>query len=287
VTRFVANLNLAGDTAYTPPENCPELDGAGTVQEAIDRLAALLPRLYHVSGDGLEGPVRAKILLRAGIANRCGIEGPKVNFERFVTERGRSFWEALEAVAPDHEGIATFEYVLRDAPPRQFLRARLLPEGTAPTGHPVYFTVSVAGRQDGGEGTVPAARVRAGTQEINPDTRHHTVQFEAAEFDTGALFAPELDPTVLTVTRPGTYLATGEVTWAASPDGTRASEILRQGKPVGQVTGPPVRGATFTQQVTAIIQLKQSEVVQLGATQSSQAVLGIETATLSLAWLGA
>lgn len=134
--RFVANLNLASDTAYSPPDKCPELDGIDTVQAAIDRLVGLLPRLYHVSGDGLEGPVGSTVELRAGIANRCGVGKPQVRLE----VQRRETWGEVETVAPGDDDIASFSYDVTDDP-RQFLRAVLVSNGK-PVGLPVYFTVS-------------------------------------------------------------------------------------------------------------------------------------------------
>jgi photosystem II stability/assembly factor-like uncharacterized protein len=138
ITRFIANLNLAIDTAYSPPESCPEMAGIGTVQAAIDRLVHLLPRLYHVSGDGLEAPVGAIVELRAGIANRCGVDEPQVRFEQLR----QGVWGELATVGPDAESIATLSYRVTEEA-RQLLRALLL-AAEKPVGQPVYFTVSPA-----------------------------------------------------------------------------------------------------------------------------------------------
>jgi hypothetical protein len=123
-TTFVANIDLASETAYSPPESCPEMDGIATVEAAIDRLVALLPRLYHVSGDGLEAPVGATVELRAGIANRCGVGNPQVRFERLQ----QGVWSTLATVGPDPDGIAPCAYEVTDET-RQFLRALLLAPG--------------------------------------------------------------------------------------------------------------------------------------------------------------
>ena len=155
-TRFVVNLRLADETKYDPPENCPEMKDAVTVQAAIDRLLRLLPRLYHVSGDGLEGAEGAKIPLAAGIANRCGLAEPKVTFEIRIEDTGeRDAWKKVATVQPDGDGIATYAHTLDDRP-RQALRARL----AGVPGTPVYFNVGVVVSGDG-EGDRARPRRRA------------------------------------------------------------------------------------------------------------------------------
>jgi photosystem II stability/assembly factor-like uncharacterized protein len=287
VTRFVANLNLASDTAYSPPETCPEMDGIRTVQDAIDRLARLLPRLYHVSGDGLEAPVGEKVELRAGIANRCGVGDPQVRFEQFREEaRRRRVWGEVTTVAPDGDGIATCSYEVTDEA-RQFLRAVLLAAGK-PVGDPVYFTISPA--ETAAERVVPAARIRIWDAKQPAENVARTLVLfrDAAEFDTDGLFEPGSDLTALRATRPGTYIATGEIAWdQTSGSGYRSAEIMLRGESVAQVGGPPLpRGVHTTQQVTTIVRMDAGDRVQLGGTQSSGDRLLIFAATLSLAWLG-
>jgi hypothetical protein len=115
------------------------------------------------------------------------------------------------------------------------------------------------------------------------------VQFrDAAEFDTDGLFDPGGDRTSLRATRPGTYIAMGEITWdRTSGNGYRSAEIMLGGNSVSQAVGPPLpEGVYTTQQVTAIVRMGEGDIVQLGATQSSGAGLVISAARLSLAWLG-
>jgi photosystem II stability/assembly factor-like uncharacterized protein len=286
--RFVANLNLASDTAYKPPTACPEMKGATTVQEAIDRLAGLLPRLYHVSGDGLEGPVGAKILLRAGIANRCGVKDPRVRFERLDdSSPDRPVWAELKVVKPDDDDIATLEYVLNDDP-RQFLRARLSDGVDKLVGHPVYFTVSIAAAGGGGEGgerKVPNIRLRAPGQAVGPRAAT-PVEFETVESGDDELFGPER--TQVTVRAPGVYLIVGEVAWPTLADATlRGCALTRNGEAVGRVSGPNSRAVNITQQATTSVRLEAGDIVQLVAAQGNQDEIRLESATLSLAWLSA
>jgi photosystem II stability/assembly factor-like uncharacterized protein len=282
VVRFVANLNLASDTAYTPPKNCPEMEGVDTVQAAIDQLLRLLPRLYHVSGDGLEAPAGTKVELRAGIANRCGARNPQVRYERLQN----GAWDALETIAPDAEDIASYGYEVT-AEERQFLRAHLLTAGK-PVGLPVHFTVSPA-RSSDTEPRVPAARIGIwnGGQEAKPAAQTIVKFRNGADFDTDGLFDPA-DPTSLTATRPGTYIAVGEISWdKASGNGYRSAHIMLRGNSAGEVGGPALpTGVYTTQQVTAIVRMDTGEHVQLGALQGSGGGLQIYSATLSLAWLG-
>ncbi len=159
-TRFVANLNLASDTAYSAPKRCPELDGITTVQAAIDRLVGLLPRLYHVSGDGLEAPTGGTVELRAGVANRCGVGDPQVRFEQLDDQD----WATLETVGADAEGIASHTYEVTDQG-RQFLRAQLLASGK-PVGQPVYFTVSPTARGGAAAGSLTLTLERLGLTNV-------------------------------------------------------------------------------------------------------------------------
>ena len=278
--RFVANLNLASDTAYTPPKLCPEMKSATTVQQAIDKLVGLLPRLYHVSGNGLEGPVGAKILLRAGVANRCGIRDLRVRFERLEDTGGRAeTWNTLAVVEPDDD-VAQLEYVIADAG-HQFVRA-FLAEGDRPVGYPVHFTVSVAeSGGGGGDERKPTARLVGVDQPIRPGGKH-IVEFERAEFGE-ELFGP---PSTLKASRPGIYIATGEVEWTVAGDTTvRGVDVHRNGERVGRVAGPNLRTAPATQQATAIVRLEEGDIIQLGAIQGAQDEIKISSATLSLAWL--
>ena len=287
-TRFIANLNLAIDTQYTPPADCPELDGAATVQAAIDRLVGLLPRLYHVSGDGLEGAVGEAVVLRAGIANRCGGVEPRVRFElKFDGPGRRDVWRELDTVPPDAERIASFAYEL-GTERRQVVRARMI-VGDRPLGDPVYFNLGLAGAAV--EGVVPSARLEiAQSGQIAAPAARTIVEFRdnSVRFDLDGMFDPGADPTRLRATRPGTYVAAAELTWDnTNGDGVRVVEIHQNGEPIGKVTGPALpRGADTVQQVTAITRMQADEVVQLIALHGARAEVVIDRAVLSLAWLG-
>jgi hypothetical protein len=265
------------------------MDGATTVQTAITRLAGLLPRLYHVSGDGLEAPVGTAILLRAGVANRCGIREPKVRFERLVADRRRRLetWNELGTAGPDEDGIASFSYETTGEA-RQRLRAVLL-DGDKAVGYPVYFTVSPEQARNG-DTVVPAARARAvGINQVAEHVKRTIVTFRDAEFDTDKLFAPGGDNTALQATRAGTYLVTGEVEWDQNNSGTgyRGAEIMLRGGTAAHVLSAPLPSGVFTiQEVTTIVRMDTGERVQLAATQSSGNRVIITGATLSLAWLG-
>jgi photosystem II stability/assembly factor-like uncharacterized protein len=287
VVRFNAQLSAAPWVAYSPPQKCSEMADAATVQAAIDRLASLLPRLYHVSGDGLEAPVGATVTLRAGIANRCGIDDPRIRFEHLGTERGpRGTWDELTTVPADDEGIASCSYEVTDQA-RQLLRAVLLALGK-PVGQPVYFTVSPA--EANTAGLVPAARIEIvdGAQQAL-DQQRTLVEFRTqARFDTDHLYNPGTDRTALRATRSGSYIATAEVTWNNAGDsGSRIAEIMLNNERVGQVVGPGLpEGVDTTQQVTAIVSMQLGDRVQLWVTQHSDVTQLILSATLSLAWLG-
>jgi hypothetical protein len=294
---FVANLSTAVATSYSPPDDCPEMKGVDSVQAALDKLLDLLPRLHHVSGDGLEAAVGETIQLQVGISNWCGVVRPQVQFEHLQPEGDwdrthrvdldlhRGEWSPFDNVEPDPEGIASCSYQVTEEP-RQLLRARLLGRGE-PIGQPVYFTVSPEQSQT--DQVVPAARLGIwnGGQSAANITRTLVAFSDQAEFDTDGLFDAG-EPTSLRATREGTYLAVGEIGWdKTSGNGYRSAEIMLGGNGVGQVGGPPLPSGVYTsQQVTAIVRLRDGERVQLGATQSSGGSLLIFSATLSLAWLG-
>ncbi|MGZ8633801.1 MAG: hypothetical protein ACXWZZ_08080, partial [Solirubrobacteraceae bacterium] len=262
-----------------------------TVQAAIDRLVASLPRLYHVSGDGLEAAAGQPIALRAGIASRCGVEKPRVRFELKVAAHGEpESWSELEIVTPGADGIATYEYKLIGEA-REVVRARMLSAGDKPLGDPVYFNLALAGAAE--TGIVPAARleVRQSGQIVEVPTGT-IVEFrpDSARFDTDGMFDPGADPTSLRVSRPGTYLATAELSWDnATPDRARGVEILSNGEPIATVSAAALAAAaaeTMTQQATAIIRLDGATFVQMAALHDGHGVAQIGAAILSIAWLG-
>jgi photosystem II stability/assembly factor-like uncharacterized protein len=138
VVMFSANLSRADHVSFDPPKNCTLLDKTKTVQAAVEALAGSIPRLYHVSGDGLEAPRGATIALRAGIANQCSIKRPRVRFEIAAGDNG---WAVLAEVSPNDDGIASHDYTVGEDE-RQLLRAWLLADSGDPLGYPVYFSVS-------------------------------------------------------------------------------------------------------------------------------------------------
>jgi photosystem II stability/assembly factor-like uncharacterized protein len=288
--RFTANLNLASDTQYTPPDKCPELAGVETVQAAIDRLVARLPRLYHVAGDGLEGAAGEAIALRAGIANRCGVEKPRVRFERkVIAPGGPESWTELEIVTPEADLIATHHYELTgDA--GQVVRARMMtPVGDKTLGDPVYFNLALAGTAE--KGIVPAARLEVRQSGQVAEVPEGTVvEFhpDSALFDTDAMFDPGANPTGLRASRSGTYLATAELSWDNTAAGSRGVEILRNGEPIATVSGAalPQAGKTLTQQATTIMRLDGTDFVQMAALHEAHGGVEIAGAVLAIAWLG-
>jgi photosystem II stability/assembly factor-like uncharacterized protein len=280
---FVANLAHALAIDYTPPEDCAEFKGAKTVQAAIDRLLAQLPRLYHVSGDGLEGDVDEGVPLRVGVANACGVSSnPFVVFER---DEGTNEWEEIFRTQPE-DGIATFAYTLTDAP-RQFLRAFLADEDGNRLGDPVYFTLSLRAV---GPGAAPAAMLRSRATQSMPSAQLAYVSFggETEDFDPFKMHDPEFaNGTALRAVRAGTYVAVGEVQWVANELGYRTAEIRRNGELIAKVGGPPLKPpALTTQQVSAILRMNEGQFVQLAAFQGSGGPLDIQGGSFSIAWTG-
>ncbi len=138
VTHFVANLNLASDTAYSPPESARRWTASRRCRRPSTGSCACCRASTTCPGTASRLLSDAKVELRAGVANRCGVGEPEVRLEQLRRED----WEEVETVAPDGEGIASFSYEVADDP-RQFLRAVLV-SSRKPVGLPVYFTVSPA-----------------------------------------------------------------------------------------------------------------------------------------------
>jgi photosystem II stability/assembly factor-like uncharacterized protein len=138
-TVFVANLNLASDTAYTAA--CPALGGARTVQAAIDALARL-PRLHAVTGDGASAAPSDLVRLEALVASDCGRDDQERRV-RFRIDEGDG---ALEGIGPDgtvvtSNGRARCNYRM-GAGARHLIQAQLVREGEEIFQPPVFFTIT-------------------------------------------------------------------------------------------------------------------------------------------------
>jgi hypothetical protein len=153
--RFNANLSVASQVAYKPPDRCTSMQDPKTVQAAIDQLVQL-PTLVYVGGDGQEAMPTDPLpqLLQVAVINRCGlIEGAIVRF--VTTGNGR--------VAADQSGLATSTTNTIDIPslangiascawrlennptrPSQQLEATLLDRNGSPVPAPIRFTANLS-----------------------------------------------------------------------------------------------------------------------------------------------
>jgi hypothetical protein len=130
---FNANLSLASQVAYEPPDECEVLGETATVQEALDELCARISySLQHLSGDGQEGlPGETLAPLRVWVADgRFPLEDATVAF----TVTGGGSLSGAE-VQTDADGVAEVEWTLGAGEARQQVEARLL---DGPGGSPVH-----------------------------------------------------------------------------------------------------------------------------------------------------
>jgi hypothetical protein len=155
----------------------------------------------------------------------------------------------------------------------------------------VHFTLGIAAADGGGERVVPAARLRI--WDVPPGdfgTQWMTIAFRAdtVEFDTAGAFDPGDDNTRLRATRDGTYLIVGELMWDQISAGERpALMLVRNGSEIGGMTGVHEFGQPVTQQASAIVRMNaRDDGVQLQAGWGVDQPLRVQSATLSLAWLG-
>ena len=134
--RYSANLSVADQVAYDPV-SCAALNGAVTVQSAIDRMSSLA-RLYHVGGDGQEGLPGAELLpLRALVANGCGpIEGAKVRFEVTIGDGALDGSGTTIEASSGADGIAQCVWQLGAKAHRQQVEASLVDASGHPLGAP-------------------------------------------------------------------------------------------------------------------------------------------------------
>jgi len=136
---FVANLNLASDTAYTP--TCAALGSADNVQEAIDALATL-PRLFHVTGDGAHTAPTQRVDLEVGVASDCGADHND-RVVRFLVRDGDGTLEDIDrdGNVATSAGRAKCAYRMGIAT-RHVVEAQLIREGTEIYEPPVVFTIT-------------------------------------------------------------------------------------------------------------------------------------------------
>ncbi len=126
-------------------------------------------------------------------------------------------------------------------------------------------------------GLVPAARVESTAAVTTQSGVEAVLSFDSESFDTANLHAPSSDPTRLTAPVAGVYEITGQVEWDTAAGGSRLLVIRRNdGRRVGVSLIPVPAAANFVyQQVTTQTKLNAGEYVELRATQTSGAPIGI------------
>lgn len=145
---FNANLSIASEVAYNPPDRCAALEGQNTVQGAITRLATLAS-IYKVSGDGQQAAVGETLgkPLRVYVASPCGpVKGMKVTFS--VVLGGGSL--SRHPAASDAQGNVTCEWTLGPGSVLQVVQATLDGDDAGRVTEPttVHFIAHLAGKED-------------------------------------------------------------------------------------------------------------------------------------------
>ena len=152
--RFGANLSRADHVAFNARPNCGPVAKATTVQQALDNLIDA-PRLYPVSGDGVEAAPGSTVEVSARLWSLCGPIDGQVRFE--VVSGDAVLTGANPAPAEQPDGVARIDVrVGGDA--RQVIRASVV--NPADAAHdlavaPVVFTIGAAA--GGGACTVSVA----------------------------------------------------------------------------------------------------------------------------------
>ena len=228
VARFAATLSIADHVRYEPPAGCVALKDDDTVQEAIDRLAAMVS-LYRLRGDGQRvSPGGASSLrpLEVLVASGCGpVKDAAVEFT--IREgKGQLQGESTQVVLKTRDdGVAACDWDLDPGTPSQLVEAKLvaLPDSHAGAViHPPFLTEFTAHLAV--EGTMrPSARVamvRAGEIADIQINRAVEVPMDTLVYET----VPEMHTGEgLRAPAHGIYLATVQVTW--SVDVTGAIEL--------------------------------------------------------------
>ncbi|MGH9828511.1 MAG: hypothetical protein ACREDR_35255, partial [Blastocatellia bacterium] len=163
--RFNANLSVASQVAYTPPAGCASLQGAATVQTALDDLAAVT-RIYYVGGGGQTasaapdpgtGLIALAQLLQVAVYSNCGAaSGRTVRFKiasgggSLALTKGAAGVLSLDVPVDATTGVASCAWSIDPTkpgsadpakPPYQ-VEARLLDSAAKELDPPVHFTAN-------------------------------------------------------------------------------------------------------------------------------------------------
>jgi photosystem II stability/assembly factor-like uncharacterized protein len=140
VVDFNGSLSIAEQVAYVPA--CANLQDAETVQAAIDALA-LLPRLYHVTGDGSHAAAGQRVDLEVGVASDCGPDDQERRVQFVIREGDGTLLDTDEGgQVSTSGGRAKCGYSMGSAD-RHVIEAQLVREGDGIFEPPVFFTITL------------------------------------------------------------------------------------------------------------------------------------------------
>lgn len=133
----------------------------------------------------------------------------------------------------------------------------------------------------------PGCRANRTTTQSISNNASTAVQLNAADsHDTGALHDTSTNNTRITVATAGIYLIQGQIDWAASTIGRRGSLIRLNGATELAKQNLSADADDPVVQVVTLYSLAASDYVELLAYQNSGGSLNLDTAHLSVQWVG-
>ena len=140
-------------------------------------------------------------------------------------------------------------------------------------------------------GALPAVRVANSTSELTSSGLFTAVSFETEQYDNARMHSTSVNTTRLTATVSGVYDISGQVAWEGNAVGDRELLILKNGGPfVGRSTVTVTSTAALDQQVSAQVNLRAGDYVELLARQSSGGTINLvaedNEPVFAMHWLG-
>ncbi len=136
---------------------------------------------------------------------------------------------------------------------------------------------------------VPGARARSTAAQTIANNGAAIANLDTEDFDTGGLYTAPNDS--ITISVPGTYMLSGEVGFAADPQGHRSAQIQVDGTAVAVNQTGATSPAITRVPVSTIVRLLAGDVVTLRATHSAgnslatASYFGVGHAYLAAQWL--
>ena len=140
---------------------------------------------------------------------------------------------------------------------------------------------------------IPSARAfNNANQSVSGVATFTPLALNSERFDTAAMHRTDIDPSRLTVSTPGIYVASADVTWEPNATGARELNIRKNGTTlVARVVEAAVPGGNSTDQsVTTTVQLAAGDYLEVVVRQNSGVALNVLVAPdfspeFSASWL--